>query len=101
MNVSYPFGASAPADGSVEYVYDVQAPGSRKVLNVDSIFRRLIKGVEALDGEQLALTFDNGDTLIVYDSPKTRSAWFYRYQPNNHNAALLWAEDDAEGEDDA
>ena len=37
------------ADGSIEYVYDVQGPGGRKFLNVDSILRRSIKTVDAVD----------------------------------------------------
>jgi hypothetical protein len=100
LNVAYRFGFRS-ADGSVEYIYDVQAPGHRKSLNVDSILRHPIRAVEALDDQQLALTFDNGDALIVHDNPKMRSAWFYRYQPTNHNSPLIWFEDDIEGEDDA
>jgi hypothetical protein len=100
LNVAYRFGFRS-ADGSVEYVYDVQAPGHRKFLNVDSILRRPIRAVEALDHRQLALTFDNGDALIVHDSPKMRSAWFYRYQPTDHNGPKIWFEEDIEGEADA
>lgn len=97
LNVAYRFGFHS-ADRSVEYVYDVQAPGDRKFLNVDSILRRSIRAVEALDERQLALTFDSGDTLVIHDSAKMRSAWFYRYQPNN--GPPLWSKDDIEGEDD-
>jgi hypothetical protein len=98
LNVAYRFGFRS-ANGSVEYIYDVQAPGDRRFLNVDSILRHPIRVVKAFD-RQLALTFDNGDILIVHDNPKMRSAWFYRYQPNNHNGPLIWFEDDVEGEDD-
>lgn len=99
LNVAYRFSFRS-SDGSLEYVYDVQAPGDRKLLGVDSILRRSIKAVEALDDRRLALVFDGGDTLVVHDCPTTRSAWFYRYNPENHDDALLWAQDDEEGEDE-
>jgi|SoiMethySBSTD1v2_1073268.scaffolds.fasta_scaffold6945383_1 hypothetical protein len=83
----------------MEYVYDVQAPGDRKFLNVDSILRRPIRSVEALDERQLALRFDTGDTLVIHDSPEMRSAWFYRYNPADHNAAALWFGEDLEPSD--
>ncbi|HXS05823.1 MAG TPA: hypothetical protein VN723_03470 [Rhizomicrobium sp.] len=95
LNVAYRFGFRS-ADGLIEYVYDVQAPGDRKSLRVDSILRRPIKAVEALDDRRLNLTFDNGDALIIHDSPETRSAWFYRYQSQNYNGPLVWAEDDSD-----
>ena len=83
LNVAFRFSFRA-ADSSLEYTYDVQAPGDRKALNVERILRHPIKIVEALDERQLALTFDNGDTLIVHDSPEMRSAWFYRYDPKDN-----------------
>ena len=99
LNIAFRF-SFCSSDRSVEYVYDVQAPGDRKFLNVDSILRRPIKTVEALDERRLALTFDTGDTLVVHDSPAMRSAWFYRYDPSDHNARLLWFVDDKEGEEE-
>jgi hypothetical protein len=100
LNAAYRFGFRS-ADGSVEYVYDVQAPGSRKSLNVDSILRQPITAVDALDERQLALTFATGDTLVIHDSPTMRSAWFYRYHSSDPNSPLLWSENDVDGEDDA
>ena len=99
LNVAYRFGFRS-ADGATEYLYDVQAPGDRKLLAVDSILRRSVTRVEALDPRQLALVFDNGDTLVVHDGAQTRSAWFYRYQPDNRDGPLQWVEDDIEGDDD-
>lgn len=99
LNVAFRF-SYLSSDGSINYVYDVQAPGNRKSLNVDPILRRPIVEVEALDERKLALLFDTGDTLVIHDSPMTRSAWFYRYDSRDHNAALLWFDEDVEGEDD-
>jgi hypothetical protein len=95
LNVAFRFSFRS-SDRSIEYVYDVQAPGDRKLLTVDSILRRTIRAVEALDERQLSLTFDNGNTLVVHDSPEERSAWFYRYDPKNQSGPLLWAVDDEE-----
>jgi hypothetical protein len=95
LNVAFRFSFRS-SDSTVEYVYDVQAPGKRKSLNVDSILRRRIARVEALDERQLALLFDSGDTLVIHDSPEVRSAWFYRYDPTDHNARPIWTEDDLE-----
>jgi hypothetical protein len=95
LNVAFRFSFRS-ADSSVEYVYDVQAPGDRKFLNVGSILRRSIQSVDALGERQLALQFDSGDTLIIHDSAEMRSAWFYRYDPTDHNAALLWFVEDLE-----
>ena len=95
LNVAFRFSFHS-ADHSLDYVYDVQAPGDRKFLNIDSILRRPVRNVEAFDDRQLALRFDNGDTLIVHDSPEMRSAWFYRYNPTDHNAACLWFDADPE-----
>ena len=87
---------SRSADGQSDYVYDVQAEGGRKFLKVDGILRRKIDAVAALSDRELGLTFKNGDMLIIHDSAAMRSAWFYRYDPVNHNARLLWCEDDEE-----
>src|SRR5262245_55125918 len=95
LNVAFRF-SFCSGDRSLEYVYDVQAPGDRKFLNVDSILRHPITTVEALDERQLGLIFDTGDTLVIHDSPEDRSAWFYRYDPTNHSGPLLWAVDDEE-----
>ena len=94
LNVAYRFGFRS-FDGSIEYVYDVQAPGPRKFLNVDTILRHRIKAVDALDERQLSLVFDTGDTLVIHDSPLDRSAWFYRYNPESY-PNLVWAVDDEE-----
>jgi hypothetical protein len=93
LNAAFRFGFRS-SDGSIGYVYDVQAPGDRKFLNVDSILRHRIVTVEAVDERQLSLVFDTGDTLIIHDSPEERSAWFYRYDPRNHGGPLLWSVDD-------
>jgi len=98
MNVAYRFEFHS-ADGAVEYTYDVQASGDRKFLNVDSILRRPITAVNALDEHRLALDFDSGDRLVIHDDPKARSAWFYRYQPENYSALLPWFVEDVEPED--
>ncbi len=95
LNVAYRFSFRS-SGGLNEYVYDVQAPGDRKFLNVDPILRHPIKAVEALDERQLALVFDTGDTLIIHDSAELRSNWFYRYDPRDHNGRLLWGLDDDE-----
>jgi hypothetical protein len=95
LNVAFRFGFRS-ADGSIDYIYDVQAPGNRKLLNLDSILRHRIVSVEALDERHLALTFDTGDALVIHDSPEERSAWFYRYDPQNHRGRLLWSVEDDE-----
>jgi hypothetical protein len=95
LNIAYRFEFRS-ADRTVEYVYDVQAPGNRKSPNVDSILRRSIKVVEALDGHRLALTFDSDDVLIIHDSPQMRSAWFYRYDSNSHDRPALWFVEDVD-----
>jgi hypothetical protein len=95
LNVAFRFGFRS-FDGAIEYVYDVQAPGDRKFLNVDPILRRAITAVNALDERRLGLVFDSGDTLVVHDSPEYRSAWFYRYSSNDHRWPMLWAVDDEE-----
>jgi hypothetical protein len=92
MNVAYRFEFRS-ADRTVEYVYDVQASGNRKSLNLDSMLRSSIKAVEALDDRRLALTFDSDDVLIIHDNPQMRSAWFYRYDSNDHDRPALWIED--------
>lgn len=99
LNAAFRFSFHS-SDGAVDYVYDVQAPGDRKSLNVDSILRHRIQTVECLDERRLALKFDTGDTLVIHDSATMRSAWFYRYNSNNHNGGLQWCEEDVEGEDD-
>jgi hypothetical protein len=96
LNVAFRFSFRS-SDGSIDYVYDVQAPGDRKFLNVDAILRRPVHVVQALDERQLGLIFDTGDTLVIHDSPEERSAWFYRYDPKNRSLGhLLWAVDDEE-----
>lgn len=97
LNAAFRFSFRS-SDGSLEYVYDVQAPGDRKTLNVESILRHRVMSVEALDERRLALVFDTGDTLIIHDNPKMRSAWFMRFDPKNRN--YLWVEEDADGEED-
>src|SRR5882672_5266201 len=77
LNVAFRFSYCA-SDGSISYVYDVQAPGDRKSLAVDELLRRSIAAVEAHDERRLDLIFDSGDVLQVHDSPEMRSAWFYR-----------------------
>ena len=93
LNVAFRFSFRS-TDSSIEYVYDVQAPGDRKSLNVDSILRCPITAVKALDERRLALIFSTGDTLVVHDSPEERSAWFYRYNPETRR--VVWAVDDDE-----
>jgi hypothetical protein len=95
LNVAFRFSFHS-YDGAIDYVYDVQAPGSRKSLNVDTILRQRIAGVDALDERRLGLVFDTGDTLVIHDSPQERSAWFYRYDPKNHRGPLVWFVDDEE-----
>ena len=95
LNVAFRFSFRS-ADASTSYVYDVQAPGDRKFLNVDSILRRRIASVEASDERQLTLLFESGDTLVVHDSPELRSAWFIRYDPTDHNGRLIWGDNDLE-----
>jgi hypothetical protein len=97
MNVAFQFEYRS-ADGTLTYVYDVQASGNRKTLNVDGILRRAIKSVDALDEHRLALTFDGGDILIAHDSATMRSVWFYRYDPIDHDRPLLWCVADEEHE---
>ena len=99
LNSAYRFGFLS-ADRSIDYIYDVQAPGGRKFLNVDSILRQSVKDVEALDERRLGLIFENDDLLIIHDDPKSRSAWFYRYNPVDEDGPLLWSEDDELGEDE-
>ncbi|WP_158269955.1 hypothetical protein [Litoreibacter ponti] len=98
LNVSYRFEFVGKAEDQ-DYVYDVQASGNRKLLTVEPILRQRIKSVSAPDDRRLVLEFDGG-SLIIHDSPKMRSAWFYRYDPRDPKGALLWSEDDEEGEDD-
>jgi hypothetical protein len=95
LNVAFRFSFRA-SDGAIDYVYDVQAPGDRKSLYVDTILRQRIAAVDALDERRLALVFDTGDTLVIHDSPQERSAWFYRYDPKNHRGPMLWFVDDDE-----
>lgn len=95
LNAAFRFSFRS-SDRSIEYVYDVQAPGNRKFLYVDSILRHSIRAVDPLDERQLGLVFDTGDILVIHDSPEERSAWFYRYNPKNHADPLLWAVDDEE-----
>ncbi len=97
MNVAFRFEFHS-ADSSLAYVYDVQAPGERKMLNVDRILRRPIKAVEAIDDRHLSLTFDTKDSLVIHDSPTMRSVWFYRYNPADHDKPLLWFVEDDEHE---
>lgn len=99
LNAAFRF-SFLSADLSIDYVYDIQAPGNRKLFNIDPILRRSIIDVLAMDARRLALVFDNEDTLVIHDSPSMRSAWFYRYDPNDHNARVLWCDDDVEGDDD-
>ncbi len=96
-NVAYRFSFES-FDRSVSYVYDVQATGSKKYLNVDSILRRQVNAVNATNSDQLVLTFDNGDKLTIHNSPTMRSAWFYRYTPQDHDGPLLWSVEDDEYE---
>jgi hypothetical protein len=98
LNVAYRFDFRS-ADGALEYTYDVQAPSDRKFLNVDSVLRHRIQSVEAPDERRLTLVFDSGDQLVIYDDPQMRSAWFYRYQPEDHNAPHVWFVDDLEPDD--
>ncbi len=98
LNAAFRFSFRS-SDGSLEYIYDVQAPGHRKTLNVESILRHRVTSVEALDERHLALVFDTGDVLIIHDNPKMRSAWFMRFDPKNKNRHL-WVEDDEDGEED-
>lgn len=65
---------------------------------VEPILREKVKSVYALDERRLSLEFKHGN-LIIHDSPELRSAWFYRYNPVDHNRQLLWfvEDDDAEG----
>ncbi len=95
LNIAFRFSFRS-SDGAIKYVYDVQGPGNRKFLNVDTILRHRVTAVEALDDRQLSLVFDTGDTLVIHDSSEDRSAWFYRYNGENHAGSLLWAVDDEE-----
>jgi hypothetical protein len=94
LNVAFRFDLRN-ANGQTQYVYDVQADGDRKALNVDGILRC---NIAALSDRQLAITFDSGEALVIHDSPDMRSVWFYRYDPLDHNAACIWFEEDELGE---
>jgi hypothetical protein len=96
LNVAYRFEFLA-ATSSQSFIYDVQASGNRKFLCVDSILREKIKSVYALDNRRLAIEFKQGK-LIIHDSPEMRSAWFYRYDPIDHNRQLLWFVEDEDRE---
>jgi hypothetical protein len=87
-------------DGSLTFVYDVQAKGDRKLLYVDHLLRRQVTSVQALDDRRLALTFEEGGRLVIHDDARRASAWFYRYDPTDHNAPLLWFVEDELGEAD-
>ena len=98
LNVAYRFEFEAPNAGN-SYVYDVQATGMRKFLCVEPILREQVKSVVALDERRLALVFNQGK-LIIHDSPKMRSAWFYKYDPRDHDGPLQWFVEDEEGVED-
>lgn len=95
LNAAYRF-EFASASFSQSFTYDVQAAGNRKFLCVDPLLRKKIRSVRALDERRLALRFEAGD-LIIHDAPDMRSAWFYRFDPSDHDAGLLWSVDDDEG----
>jgi hypothetical protein len=103
LNAAFRFSVRS-ADRSCEDVYDVQAPGDRKAVNLDQLLRRPIASVDASGERQLVLTFDSGVALIIHDDPRSRSAWFYRYNGNalaaNVPTSVIWSEDDEEGEDE-
>ncbi|WP_289044262.1 hypothetical protein [uncultured Aliiroseovarius sp.] len=98
LNVAYRFEFESN-HSSESYVYDVQATGTRKFLCVEPILREQVKSVVALDERRLALEFNQGK-LIIHDSPKMRSAWFYKYDPRDHNGPLHWLVDDEESEEE-
>lgn len=95
LNVAYRFEFESELPGQ-SYIYDVQAAGNRKFLCIEPILREQVKSVFALDERRLALGFDKGK-LIIHDSPRMRSAWFYRYDPRDHNGPLQWFVEDEEG----
>jgi hypothetical protein len=97
-NVAYRFETRAP--GGSARTYDVQAEGGRKLLDVEHLLRKRVAGVAAATDRRLSLTFEGDGELIIHDHPQMRSAWFYRYDPENHDAPLLWSEDDEEGDAD-
>jgi hypothetical protein len=99
LNVAFRFELQS-ADRKFGYVYDVQAKGGRKFLNVDCLLRQKVSDVRAPNERQLEILFESGNTLIVHDNAQMRSAWFYRYNPLDHNAALLWLEEDEFGEEE-
>jgi hypothetical protein len=103
LNAAFRFSVRS-ADRAHEEVYDVQAPGDRKAVNFNQLLRRPIVSVEASGDRQLVLTFDSGAALVIHDDPRSRSAWFCRYNGDalagNAPTSVIWGEDDDEGEDD-
>lgn len=96
-NVAYRFETRAPGRARI---YDVQAEGGRKLLDVEHLLGKRVAAVAAANDRRLSLTFEGDGELTIHDHPQMRSAWFYRYDPENHDAPLLWSEDDAEGDED-
>ncbi len=92
-NMAYRFETKSP-DGK-DYIYDIQAAGDRKTLNVDFLLRKKVLSVEAAGHRELRLEFEGGGWLTMHDSPTMRSAWFYRYNGENH-LITEWAEEDDE-----
>lgn len=73
LNVAEKF-SFVSAGGSLSYTYELY--GAHKSLTLDSILRLRIKGVRVCSKDELELTFENGDRLIIHDNPMTRSWWF-------------------------
>jgi hypothetical protein len=73
LNVAYAFSYRS-ADGSVDYTYAIDGVG--KSIDVDRILRERVVDVTVRAKDRLALTFANGDELIVHDTPQYRSWWF-------------------------
>ncbi|MDR3644837.1 MAG: hypothetical protein P4M02_07180, partial [Clostridia bacterium] len=62
------------ANETVSFTYEIY--GERKFLNLDRVLRVKIGDARIITKDQLALVFENGDVLSVYDNPEMRSWWF-------------------------
>lgn len=83
------------SDGAVAYSYELY--GSAKRLELDRLLRRRVVEVTVLSERQLALTFDNGDDLIVHDNPEKCSWWFMPIvDPSRPEHTSGWSSSDDE-----
>lgn len=64
------------SDGSVEFVYEINARGN-KCINISRILFLSIVDVVVVSKDRLDLVFENGDVLSVFDNPNFCSWWFY------------------------